>query len=84
MIPDQSLTQGLQFLTHWTLVVILPLLGIGALSYGARSDRQEHAPVCAAGSSAPASKVGSPSARAPLSRCPQPSTSRKPKPTSSI
>ncbi|MFZ3245828.1 MAG: hypothetical protein WA185_12205, partial [Candidatus Acidiferrales bacterium] len=32
MTPDQSLTQGLQFLTHWTLLVILPLLGIGALS----------------------------------------------------
>jgi hypothetical protein len=32
MTPDQSLTQGLQFLTHWSLVVILPLLGIGALS----------------------------------------------------
>ncbi|MFZ0639903.1 MAG: hypothetical protein WA020_06925 [Candidatus Acidiferrales bacterium] len=32
MTPDQSLTQGLQFLTRWSLVVILPLLGVGALS----------------------------------------------------
>ncbi|MFZ0334785.1 MAG: hypothetical protein WAN10_10100 [Candidatus Acidiferrales bacterium] len=32
MTPDQSLTQGLQLLTHWSLLVILPLLGIGALS----------------------------------------------------
>lgn len=32
MPPDQSLTQGLQFLTHWILVIVLPLSGIGALS----------------------------------------------------
>lgn len=32
MIPDQSLTQGLQFLTHWILVIVLPLAGVGALS----------------------------------------------------
>ncbi|MGB6484344.1 MAG: hypothetical protein WBE86_12740 [Candidatus Acidiferrales bacterium] len=32
MTPGQSLTQGLQFLTHWILVVILPLIGIGVLS----------------------------------------------------
>lgn len=32
MTPDQSLTQGLQFLTHWILVIALPLSGIGALS----------------------------------------------------
>ncbi|MGC1105529.1 MAG: hypothetical protein WA876_03250 [Candidatus Acidiferrales bacterium] len=32
MPPDQSLTPGLQFLTHWILVIILPLIGIGALA----------------------------------------------------
>ena len=32
MPPAQSVTQGLQLLTHWILVIILPLAGIGALS----------------------------------------------------
>ena len=31
-MPAQSVTQGLQLLTHWILVIILPLAGIGALS----------------------------------------------------
>ena len=32
MPPAQSVTQGLQLLTHWILVIVLPLAGIGALS----------------------------------------------------
>src|SRR5690242_6787041 len=32
MPPAQSVTEGLQLLTHWILVIVLPLAGIGALS----------------------------------------------------
>lgn len=31
-MPSESITQGLQLLTHWILIVAVPLAGIGALS----------------------------------------------------